>query len=176
MKNIIIISVLLCVVLFLGACAQGTGGDMVNTNIQNNTTGSNSNAVQTVNIPASQMGWTTAVPSEYNEPFDHPGTVVPFDYESKDYAGNGGTVSKTAYVYLPYGYDENDTDIKYDIIYLMHGWGGHHAVHWAFRSDRKRTAHLQLRWYKRWDRKLSDDGEPYCCNKGKRNRYSNRSL
>lgn len=29
----------------------------------------------------------------------------------------------TAYVYLPYGYDEKDGDTRYDILYLMHGWG-----------------------------------------------------
>ena len=103
MKNIIIISVLLCVVLFLGACAASTGDDTVNTDNRVNTAQTNTNAENGVKVLPSQTGWTTAVPSEYNEPSDHPGTVVPFDYESKDYAGSGGKVSKTAYVYLPYG-------------------------------------------------------------------------
>lgn len=31
---------------------------------------------------------------------------------------------KKAYVYLPYGYDPDDAETRYDIIYLMHGWGG----------------------------------------------------
>ena len=31
-------------------------------------------------------------------------------------------IQKTAYVYLPYGYDETDEDARYDILYLMHGW------------------------------------------------------
>ena len=31
-------------------------------------------------------------------------------------------IQKTAYVYLPYGYDEADEDTRYDILYLMHGW------------------------------------------------------
>ena len=46
------------------------------------------------------------------------------DYATKDYAGDGGDIVKTAYVYLPYGYDETDTETRYDIVYLMHGWGG----------------------------------------------------
>lgn len=73
----------------------------------------------------SQTGWTDAVPAAYSSESDHPGTVVPLDYESKNYSGNSEAVSKTTYVYLPYGYDENDTETKYDIIYLMHGWGGY---------------------------------------------------
>ncbi|MGI6010324.1 MAG: hypothetical protein ACOX8H_02335 [Ruminococcus sp.] len=38
-------------------------------------------------------------------------------------SGDKGSVSavKPAWVYLPYGYDENDTDIRYNILYLMHG-------------------------------------------------------
>ncbi len=32
-------------------------------------------------------------------------------------------VNKRAYVYLPYGYDANDTATKYDVLYLLHGSG-----------------------------------------------------
>ena len=124
MKNIIFISTMLCVAMLLGACAQDTGGDTVNTEKKENTVQTNTYTVNSVNTLPTQTGWTTAVPTEYNAQSDHPGTVVSFDYESKDYAGSGETVSKTAYVYLPYGYDENDAETKYDIIYLMHGWGG----------------------------------------------------
>lgn len=75
-----------------------------------------------INIP--QTGWTDSVPTDYNSESDRAGKVVPLTYSSKNYAGNGEAVSKTAYVYLPYGYDENDTKTRYDILYLMHGWGG----------------------------------------------------
>lgn len=71
-----------------------------------------------------QTGWTTAVPAEYKAPASHSGTVERLDYATKDYAGNGGDIQKTAYVYLPYGYDPSDTATRYDIVYLMHGWGG----------------------------------------------------
>ena len=71
-----------------------------------------------------QTGWTKAVPAEYAVASDHPGTVEQIVYDTKDYAGDGSDIEKTAYVYLPYGYDANDTETRYDIIYLMHGWGG----------------------------------------------------
>ena len=53
------------------------------------------------------------------------GQVVSIKYSSKDYE-NGGTATtqKPAYVYLPAGYDANDTTKKYPILYLMHGVGG----------------------------------------------------
>ena len=71
-----------------------------------------------------QTGWTTAVPNEYFEPSEHPGTVTRLDYESEDYVRDGAPITKTAYVYTPYGYDPADTDTRYNILYLMHGWGG----------------------------------------------------
>jgi endo-1,4-beta-xylanase len=46
------------------------------------------------------------------------------EYDSQDYLLGDVPVTKTAWVYLPYGYDGNDTQTRYDIIYLMHGWGG----------------------------------------------------
>ncbi|MBD5104207.1 MAG: glycoside hydrolase, partial [Ruminococcaceae bacterium] len=55
---------------------------------------------------------------------DRQGTVEQITYDSVNYAGSGDAIQKTAYVYLPYGYDESDTQTKYDILYLMHGWGG----------------------------------------------------
>ena len=56
-------------------------------------------------------------------PSDHPGQVVEITYDSRDYTDAARPViQKTAYVYLPYGYDETDSDTRYDILYLMHGW------------------------------------------------------
>ena len=55
------------------------------------------------------------IPASYNSPAEHKGRVEAFQYES-----NGAT--KTAYVYLPYGYDP-DGDAKYDVLYFMHGGG-----------------------------------------------------
>lgn len=71
-----------------------------------------------------QTGWTTAVPAAYAAQSTHPGTVEELVYDTKDYAGNGADIQKKAYVYLPYGYDPDDAETRYDIIYLMHGWDG----------------------------------------------------
>ena len=37
---------------------------------------------------------------------------------------DGNPIYKRCYVYLPPGYDENDKDTKYDVLYLLHGVGG----------------------------------------------------
>ena len=36
----------------------------------------------------------------------------------------------------PYGYDENDTETRYDILYLMHGWGGRAGEYFEFASQK----------------------------------------
>ena len=81
---------------------------------------------ETDSRPASmpQTGWTAAVPAAYMLASGRPGTVERLDYDTKDYAHGGGDIRKTAYVYLPYGYDAEDAATRYDIVYLMHGWGG----------------------------------------------------
>ena len=71
-----------------------------------------------------QTGMTKPVPAGYSAPSEHPGTIEQLEYDSQDYLRGDAPVTKTAWVYLPYGYDENDTQTRYDIIYLMHGWGG----------------------------------------------------
>ena len=76
-----------------------------------------------ISIP--QTGMTESVPSSYKAAASRQGSVERLDYESMDYARDSTPLTKTAYVYLPYGYDEADTETRYDIIYLMHGMGGH---------------------------------------------------
>ena len=89
-----------------------------------------------------QTGYTTAVPSSYKTASDHPGTVTRVDYDSKDYARDGAAITKTAYVYTPYGYDENDEETRYNIIYLMHGWGGHAGEYFEYTSTKNVFDHL----------------------------------
>ncbi len=96
--------------------------------------------VKTIGIP--QTGWSKTVPAEYKTPASRKGAVIRLDYESKDYAGNEAPITKTAYVYLPYGYDENDTETKYDIIYLMHGWGGHAGEYFDYTATKNIFDHL----------------------------------
>lgn len=89
-----------------------------------------------------QTGYTTAVPSSYKAASDHPGTVTRVDYDSKDYVRDGAAITKTAYVYTPYGYDENDEETRYNIIYLMHGWGGHAGEYFEYTSTKNVFDHL----------------------------------
>ena len=89
---------------------------------------------KTIDIP--QTGWTTAVPSDYTKSSDKPGKVERLDYDSNDYVRDGDAITKTAYVYTPYSYDENDAETRYDILYLMHGWGGHAGEYFEFSSQK----------------------------------------
>lgn len=51
---------------------------------------------------------------------EHKGTLEKLDYKTKAYATDKREVNKSAYVYLPYGYDNSK---QYNILYLMHGTG-----------------------------------------------------
>lgn len=63
-----------------------------------------------------------AIPSEYLiKRTDHCGSIEKISYQTKDYFGDGSEITKYAYVYLPYNYDESK---QYNVLYLMHGIGG----------------------------------------------------
>lgn len=67
---------------------------------------------------------TRGYPSDYSTEATHQGRVERIDYSTRDYAEGTGTArTNTAYVYLPYGYDEN-TEQRYNVIYLVHGHYG----------------------------------------------------
>lgn len=65
------------------------------------------------------------IPEEYLKVReDAHGEIRSFTYTSYDYAGDPSIeVSKTANIYLPYGYHDNG-DVKYNVLYLLHGIGG----------------------------------------------------
>lgn len=90
----------------------------------------------------SQTGFTQPVPDDYASPSSSPGDVVRVDYDSRVYAGNGAPVTKTAYVYTPYGYDEADDETRYDIVYLMHGWGGHAGDYFEYVALKNTLDHM----------------------------------
>ncbi|MCR5024913.1 MAG: hypothetical protein K6A90_11375 [Lachnospiraceae bacterium] len=71
-----------------------------------------------------QTGWTRPIPDGYLKEAGKQGRVIRIKYNSRDYAGNGGSIEKTACVYLPYGYNADDTKTRYDIFYVMHGLSG----------------------------------------------------
>ncbi|SFP74535.1 phage major tail protein, phi13 family [Butyrivibrio proteoclasticus] len=83
----------------------------------------------------SQTGWTDAVPTSYRSAASKQGSITQIDYASKDYVNDSSLITKTAYVYTPYGYDEKDSETKYDIIYLMHGWGVHAGEYFEYTKD-----------------------------------------
>lgn len=59
------------------------------------------------------------------------GSIEKIDYTTKAYATDSRTVTKSAYVYLPYGYDEEK---EYNILYLLHGTGDDEA-YWLVKND-----------------------------------------
>lgn len=66
---------------------------------------------------------TISVPAEYNQESALKGSVVQIDYNTKNYVEGTGEVRKnTAYVYLPYGYDET-SEQPYNVFYFVHGHG-----------------------------------------------------
>ena len=69
------------------------------------------------------------IPEEYRSPAEQEGTLVRLEYdtwESFSYEQHSQKLTKTAWVYLPYGYDETQ---KYNIFYLSHGgWSNEETV------------------------------------------------
>lgn len=61
-----------------------------------------------------------AVPDRFSRPCERGGTVEELTYQTKAYATDQREVEKTAYVYLPAGYDPEE---QYNILYLLHGTG-----------------------------------------------------
>ena len=102
--------------------------------------GDEDNSTGLPNIP--QTGLTKAVSAEYQTEAKQQGKVVRMEYESEDYVRDGKAITKTAYVYTPYGYDENDTGTKYNILYLMHGWGGHAGEYFEYTPTKNMFDHL----------------------------------
>ena len=89
-----------------------------------------------------QTGYTTSVPAAYKAASSQPGTVEELTYDSLDYVRDEAPVRKTAFVYLPYGYDANDTETRYNIVYLMHGWGGHAGEYFDYTATKNVFDHM----------------------------------
>lgn len=71
----------------------------------------------------SLLNKTDSVPAEYMQEATSKGSIVQIDYDTQNYVdGNGEIRLNTAYVYLPYGYEES-SDECYDVFYFVHGHG-----------------------------------------------------
>ena len=66
--------------------------------------------------------------------------IVPVAYQTKDYFGNGGEITKYANVYLPADYDKSDK--RYAVLYLMHGIGGS-ETEWGLTGDQSIIKKIQ---------------------------------
>ena len=120
MKQFVLIGCLALALLGLTACRRETGADRGRPEQAAETAGDTG---PEESAPQARTEYIGAVPEGYFVPSDHPGQVVEITYDSRDYTDAAEpAIQKTAYVYLPYGYDETDEDTRYDILYLMHGW------------------------------------------------------
>ncbi|MBQ2139326.1 MAG: hypothetical protein II432_07960, partial [Erysipelotrichaceae bacterium] len=148
MKRIILLLCVLTLVGILTSCARVSDQTKQQTKQNESEVSSEDTKEPSEDAPSAnketmeQTGYTAAVPSSYKTASDHPGTVTRLDYDSKDYVGDESAITKTAYVYTPYGYDENDEDTRYNIVYLMHGWGGHADEYFEYISPKNVFDHL----------------------------------
>ena len=68
---------------------------------------------------------TTVIPKAYFLPARQKGRVQLIEYVTRDYTQTSRpAITKKAYVYLPYGYNADDTKVRYNTLFYMHGWTG----------------------------------------------------
>lgn len=92
--------------------------------------------------PAQKEFW--AVPDMYDQvECPQPGKLEHIEYQTKAYATDSRTVTKSAYVYLPYNYDANK---QYNILYLMHGTGDDEE-YWLIKNGNNKTMIDNLIYY-----------------------------
>lgn len=73
----------------------------------------------------SYMEYTDSIPKNYFNEIPNGGRVEKVNYDTYDYTKKDKPkITKPAYVYLPYGYDKNNTDKKYNVFFFIHGWTG----------------------------------------------------
>ena len=148
MKRIILLLCVLTLVGILASCARASDKTQEQTKqneieVSFEDTKESSDAISLDKKETmEQTGYTIAVPSSYKTASGHPGTVTRLDYDSKDYVGDESAITKTAYVYTPYGYDENDEETRYNIVYLMNGWDGHAGEYFEYSSIKNMFDHL----------------------------------
>ncbi len=146
-----IYSLLLAAMLVLSGC----------NNIEKTNTDTESSTTQTTTVPVTEITTTKEeipilperiYPDNAYKELDRSfleeneierGSVVKFTYETKDNVGGGDTVyEKYALVYLPAGYDENDTETRYNVMYFMHG--GSDSPNWFLKGEGKKSQFAYL--------------------------------
>lgn len=76
--------------------------------------------VQDANEFASTIAQIKPIPDDIRKPSKQQGRIETITYTT---IRNGKTMTKHAKVYLPYGYKQGRKNVKYDVLYLMHGGG-----------------------------------------------------
>ncbi|MCI9071971.1 MAG: alpha/beta fold hydrolase [Lachnospiraceae bacterium] len=109
MLRIVFIAIML---LSLSACGNHPAEEPLSEWVSTETL-ENSGQADTETVKITYM----PIPDEYRQASENPGQLERMTYDS-----SGG--EKYAYVYVPYGYDAEDEETRYDILYLMHGGGG----------------------------------------------------
>lgn len=69
------------------------------------------------------------IPEGYKDNITEHGSFEEFNYTAKNIAGE--EYEKRAIVYLPFGYDPDDKETKYNVLYLMHGGGDDEMRYWG---------------------------------------------
>ncbi len=75
------------------------------------------------------------VPDIYEKESSQPGKIEEINYPTKAYATDKRSLTKRAYVYVPYGYDSTK---NYDILYLLHGTGDDEA-YWLITNPKNKA-------------------------------------
>ena len=110
--------VIMIFTISLTGCGGGSSGAVNSEN--NNAPEQDNEQEQTQEQETSQTEYISQIPLSYFNSAAQKGQVITETYKSYDYTSdNREEITKTAYVYLPYNYDESK---QYDILYLMHGW------------------------------------------------------
>lgn len=123
MKQFIFTGWMVLALLGLAACGGETGTAQAQLEQTTQTVEAAGNMDQEDAASQEQTEYISPVPEAYFAPSDHTGQVVEVTYDSRDYTdASEPAIQKTAYVYLPYGYDDTDQETRYDVLYLMHGW------------------------------------------------------
>lgn len=129
----IIVAVALCACL-VACTGEGKGSSVATSESSASEAGGSSARLE-------QQGYTQLVPGEYKMPADEQGSVTRIEYGSLDYVRDGAPITKEAYVYAPFGYGD-DPDTRYDVVYLMHGWGGHAGEYFDYTATKNVLDHM----------------------------------
>ena len=83
---------------------------------------------------AERYSYYEDIPKDFYTFVENAGTVIRYIYQVKSPKDDDSKIyRKSALVYLPYGYSQNETEDKYNVLYLMHGGG--QSPEWYFNGE-----------------------------------------